>query len=245
MDPMSAAIQSRGMVLMVLVVLVLLSVASWVVIGSRAWALRNLRREVAIFRTQFSELVKTQDLAMVAEQLAKRYLSLPHTRLLASVLKELSQLEASGTLREEDLSSIERALKRTAEPLVDDLESGLQLLATTATAAPFIGLFGTVWGIYHALLQIASSGQVMIDKVAGPVGEALIMTAAGLAVAIPAVLAYNAFTRTNRVVMAELDGFAHDLHALVTTGQRLESGTSDGLRSPVRESPSALQQVGH
>ncbi|MCX7201027.1 MAG: MotA/TolQ/ExbB proton channel family protein, partial [Burkholderiales bacterium] len=74
---------------------------------------------------------------------------------------------------------------------------------------------------------------------------ALIMTAAGLAVAIPAVLAYNAFTRTTRVVMAELDGFAHDLHALVTTGQRLESGTSDGLRSPVRESPSALQQVGH
>lgn len=85
----------------------------------------------------------------------------------------------------------------------------------------------------------------MIDKVAGPVGEALIMTAAGLAVAIPAVLAYNAFTRTNRVVMAELDGFAHDLLALVTTGRRLESGASDGLRSPLRESPSALQQVGH
>jgi biopolymer transport protein ExbB len=140
---------------------------------------------------------------------------------------------------------VTRVLRQEMNRTSARLESGLTLLASVGSTAPFIGLFGTVWGIYHALLQIASSGQVMIDKVAGPVGEALIMTAAGLAVAIPAVLAYNAFTRTNRVVMAELDGFAHDLHALVTTGQRLESGTSDGLRNPVRESPSALQQVGH
>ena len=77
------------------------------------------------------------------------------------------------------------------------------------------------WGIYRALLNIASSGQIAIDKVAGPVGEALIMTALGLAVAIPAVLAYNAFTRANRMVLGQLDGFAHDLHATLTTGSRL------------------------
>jgi biopolymer transport protein ExbB len=91
------------------------------------------------------------------------------------------------------------------------------------STAPFVGLFGTVWGIYHALISIASSGQIAIDKVAGPVGEALIMTAFGLAVAIPAVLAYNAFTRVNRMVLAQLDGFAHDLHAFLTMGARLPS----------------------
>ncbi|MCA3167059.1 MAG: MotA/TolQ/ExbB proton channel family protein, partial [Burkholderiales bacterium] len=86
--------------------------------------------------------------------------------------------------------------------------------------APFVGLFGTVWSIYHALVSIAAAGQVQIDRVAGPVGEALIMTAFGLAVAIPAVLAYNAFTRLNRLVLAEMDGFAHDLHATLTVGGR-------------------------
>jgi biopolymer transport protein ExbB len=140
---------------------------------------------------------------------------------------------------------VTRVLRQEMNRTSARLESGLTLLASVGSTAPFIGLFGTVWGIYHALLQIASSGQVMIDKVAGPVGEALIMTAAGLAVAIPAVLAYNAFTRTNRVVLAELDGFAHDLLALVTTGRRLDAGESDGLRSPVQGSSSALQQVGH
>jgi biopolymer transport protein ExbB len=109
------------------------------------------------------------------------------------------------------------------------------------STAPFVGLFGTVWGIYHALLAIASSGQVMIDKVAGPVGEALVMTAAGLAVAIPAVLAYNAFVRANRIVLAELDGFAHDLLALVITGRRLKDHEGDALRSAV--GPLAASQV--
>jgi biopolymer transport protein ExbB len=95
------------------------------------------------------------------------------------------------------------------------------MLASVGSTAPFVGLFGTVWGIYHALINIASSGQIAIDKVAGPVGEALIMTAFGLAVAIPAVLAYNAFTRVNRMVLSQLDGFAHDLHAFLTMGARV------------------------
>ncbi|HEU4620733.1 MAG TPA: MotA/TolQ/ExbB proton channel family protein [Burkholderiaceae bacterium] len=97
------------------------------------------------------------------------------------------------------------------------LDGGLTLLASIGTTAPFVGLFGTVWGIYHALIGIASSGQVVIERVAGPVGEALIMTAFGLAVAIPAVLAYNAFGRMNRLVAGELDGFARDLHAHFST----------------------------
>jgi biopolymer transport protein ExbB len=100
------------------------------------------------------------------------------------------------------------------------VERGLTVLASVGSTAPFIGLFGTVWGIYHALVGLSGASQVVLDKVAGPVGEALIMTAAGLFVAIPAVLAYNALTRSNRLVLAQLDGFAHSLHAYVVGGVR-------------------------
>jgi len=116
---------------------------------------------------------------------------------------------------------ITRALRQRINEAAGRLDAGLTILGSVGSTAPFVGLFGTVWGIYRALISIAASGQIAIDKVAGPVGEALIMTAFGLAVAIPAVLAYNAFTRANRVVLGALDGFAHDLHATLTTGSRL------------------------
>lgn len=103
------------------------------------------------------------------------------------------------------------------------LERGLTLLASVGATAPFVGLLGTVWGIYHALAAVSAAGTVTIDQVAGPVGEALVMTAFGLVVAIPAVLAYNAFIRVNRITLAELDGFAHDLHAYLTTGARVQA----------------------
>lgn len=103
------------------------------------------------------------------------------------------------------------------------LESGLTLLASIASTAPFVGLLGTVWGIYHALAAVSSSGAVEIDKVAGPVGEALIMTGVGLMVAIPAVLAYNGFNRINRLTLSELDAFAYDLQAYLTLDARQPS----------------------
>ena len=101
---------------------------------------------------------------------------------------------------------------------------GLAILASVGSTAPFVGLFGTVWGIYHALLSIGAAGQASIDKVAGPVGESLIMTALGLAVAIPAVLGYNALVRGNKGVSAKLNRFAHDLHAYFVTGSRVRKG---------------------
>ncbi|MFZ4536956.1 MotA/TolQ/ExbB proton channel family protein [Propionivibrio sp.] len=118
---------------------------------------------------------------------------------------------------------VTRALRNHILHAQARMESGLTFLASVGSTAPFIGLFGTVWGIYHALVALSGSSSVVLDKVAGPVGEALIMTAGGLFVAIPAVLAYNALTRGNRLVLAQLDGFAHDLHAFLTTGARRPS----------------------
>ena len=118
---------------------------------------------------------------------------------------------------------MERALRQQLSSTQAGMENGLTLLATTGATAPFVGLFGTVWGIYHALLAIGLAGQSTIDKVAGPIGEALIMTALGLAVAIPAVLGYNALVRGNKSVIAKLSRFAYDLHALFVTGARVGS----------------------
>ncbi len=127
-----------------------------------------------------------------------------------------------------------RAIRRAIGRVTARLDAGLTVLASIGATAPFVGLFGTVWGIYHALVGIGISGQSTIDKVAGPVGEALIMTAFGIAVAVPAVLAYNTLTRINRSTLSELDAFAHDLHAYLTTGARLS--VHDASRAEARSS---------
>jgi biopolymer transport protein ExbB len=117
-----------------------------------------------------------------------------------------------------------RSLRNSIDEATARLQSGLAVLASVGSTAPFVGLFGTVWGIYHALLSISVAGQATIDKVAGPIGEALIMTALGLAVAIPAVLGYNALVRGNKSVLMKLNRFAHDLHAYFITGARVSAG---------------------
>lgn len=122
---------------------------------------------------------------------------------------------------------IDRALRQAVSRESGRLEGGLTLLASVGSTAPFVGLFGTVWGIYHALITIGASGQASLDVVAGPVGEALIMTCFGLGVAIPAVLGYNFFVRANRVTLAQFDEFAHDLHDYFATGARV-GGTGGG-----------------
>jgi biopolymer transport protein ExbB len=119
---------------------------------------------------------------------------------------------------------ITRTLRNSIDDSTARLQSGLAILASVGSTAPFVGLFGTVWGIYHALVGIGASGVATIDKVAGPVGEALIMTALGLAVAIPAVLGYNALVRGNKGILTKLNRFAHDLHAYFVTGARVSSG---------------------
>ena len=124
-----------------------------------------------------------------------------------------------------------RSIRRVIDEETAKLESGLTVLASVGSTAPFVGLFGTVWGVYHALVAIGLAGQGTLDRIAGPVGEALIMTALGLAVAIPAVLAYNALVRSNRIVLAQLDAFAHDVFAFLTTGVHFsETDVASGAR---------------
>ncbi len=126
-----------------------------------------------------------------------------------------------------DLSDwVTRALRNSVDSSVAKLQSGLTFLASIGSTAPFIGLFGTVWGIYHALARIGASGQTSLDQVAGPIGEALVMTALGLAVATPAVLAYNALVRTNKKIVGALNRFGYDLHTYLVTGARVDSKLS-------------------
>ncbi|MFP5467842.1 MAG: MotA/TolQ/ExbB proton channel family protein [Gammaproteobacteria bacterium] len=129
---------------------------------------------------------------------------------------------------------VERSLRRSLDDHTARAQSGLTVLASVASTAPFVGLFGTVWGIYHALLGIGAAGQVSIDQVAGPIGEALIMTALGLLVAIPAVLGYNALLRGNKAITHQLNRFAHDLHAYFVTGARVTAG-GDGKVLPMKK----------
>ena len=135
---------------------------------------------------------------------------------------------SSAPAKLEETGSEQEFLTRTIKKVLDEettsLENGLTMLATVGATAPFVGLFGTVWGVYHALVAIGMSGSGMLDKVAGPVGEALIMTGIGLAVALPAVMGYNWLTRSNRVLTAKLDAFAFELLTFLSMGRALQAG---------------------
>jgi len=206
---------SRGVALLLLA----MSVGAWVVILWKVWLLRRVRRDIA-------RAVPAFWAAPDVDTAATRLRLLDREAVLAPLLTAALAAPSAGTLegaghRESQLT---RRLRDALQATVRPLQFGQVMLASIGATAPFIGLFGTVWGIYHALVGLSGATQVVLDKVAGPVGEALIMTAAGLFVAIPAVLAYNAFTRGNRLTLARLDGFAHDLHAYLTTGLRGRPG---------------------
>lgn len=131
-----------------------------------------------------------------------------------------------------DLSDwVTRALRNSVENSIARLQSGLTLLASIGSTAPFVGLFGTVWGVYHALVSIGKNSQTSLDQIAGPIGEALIMTALGLAVAIPAVLAYNALVRKNKKIASALDRFSYELHAYLVTGARIDAKLTQNITS--------------
>lgn len=203
----------------VALLLVVLSLFSWFVIVDRF--LRQLRHNRGLGEA-FEAFWAAADLpaavaAMRGKDKSGLFADLAEVATHVADLHRQSLGIGAGVSQSE---AITRALRNHIMHSQAKLESGLTALASIGSTAPFIGLFGTVWGIYHALVGLSEATQVVLGKVAGPVGEALIMTAAGLFVAIPAVLAYNALTRANRLTLAYLDGFAHDLHAYLTTGTR-------------------------
>ena len=207
----------------VLITLVVMSLGSWFYIVVNA--IRNLSitaKMERVIRT-FWDTPSAADAVRFMEDQTK---SEPFSKIAldcASAAAHHQRNEGSRLVEALNRSEfIDRALRQAVTRESSRLETGLTLLATVGSSAPFVGLFGTVWGIYHALIRIGASGQASIDVVAGPVGEALIMTALGLFVAIPAVLAYNFFVRSNRKINARFDEFGHDLHDFFATGARVE-----------------------
>jgi biopolymer transport protein ExbB len=193
----------------VAVLLLAMSVASWVVILWKAWLLRRAKRDVARSTAAFWQSASMEQARRTVGAFDREALVLP--------LIVATQADAGGSLAAagDRSQQLTRLLRDALHLVLDKLHFGQVLLASVGSTAPFVGLLGTVWGIYHALTGIAAAGQITIDRVAGPVGEALIMTAAGLAVAIPAVLGYNVFGRLIGRIEADLEGFARDLRELM------------------------------
>ena len=216
-----------------LAILLVMSLVSWYFIAAKALGILLERRRGAKFLALFWNAPSVADVARRLETTAPDE---AFSQLTWQAIEALRHHKRHGAARLQDVGHRGEFLTRAIDQETARLESGLAVLASVGSTAPFIGLFGTVWGVYHALVNIGFSGQGSLDQVAGPVGEALIMTALGLAVAIPAVLAYNAIVRSNRVVLSQLDGFAHDLHAVLTTGEPVGArGSTAAMRTPVRD----------
>ena len=193
--------------------LLAMSVSSWVVIVWKTWLLHRASGDVARSTAAFWQSASMDDALPKVKAFDRVVLVAP---LLFAI-----KIEATGTLASagDRSQQLTRVLRNALHGVLNKLQFGQVLLATVGSTAPFVGLLGTVWGIYHALIGISNAGQISIDKISGPVGEALIMTAAGLAVAIPAVLAYNVLGRSIGRIEADLEGFARDLRELLLHGK--------------------------
>jgi biopolymer transport protein ExbB len=208
---------SRG----TLIILVIMSMGSWYIMFVKVY------EQAKIFRQYREVQAKFWNAGSIPEGIQQLKDGTPYRYIAESGIK--ASQHADGKLLEQiDLNTwVTMSLQRAVENVSSRLQDGLAFLATVGSTSPFVGLFGTVWGIYHALTAIGIAGQASIDKVAGPVGEALIMTAFGLAVAVPAVLGYNWLVRRNKVALENLRAFGADLHMVLMSG-----GSSSVKRAP-------------
>jgi biopolymer transport protein ExbB len=207
-----------------LIILLIMSAVSWFIIFSKLWDQRRLRQGAKVVEKQFwssgslkeavDRLPKDNDFRAVAED----------------GLRASAHHEGRLTDRIDLHEWVTMSLQRSVDSVNSKMTNGLAFLATVGSTAPFVGLFGTVWGILNALVSIGVSGQASIDKVAGPVGEALIMTAIGLAVAVPAVMGYNWLLRRNKGISESLRNFASDLHAYLVGGARVSQGAAPPVK---------------
>jgi biopolymer transport protein ExbB len=207
----------------VAILLLLMSIGSWFIIINRflnLYQIKPLIKETVLFwkKTSWQDGLNSFSIPEknpFYQLAAKAHFVMQERQLGASSANSLPL--ANNIETENWLSS---NLKAELDTVIADLQKGLAFLASTGATAPFIGLFGTVWGIYHALMTIGTSGSASIDQVAGPIGEALVMTGLGLAVAIPAVLGYNALTKSNKDLLLHLRRFSDDLHTYLIQNER-------------------------
>ena len=214
----------------VAVILMMMSIASWTIILLRTWRLWRLRQ----CRRSLKGFWQAKNFAEAVQTLCPLVDGNPFRRLAEEGNSAMEQHQQHGENLQGHLPLAEwisTSLRGAIDETTERMQRGLSILASVGATAPFIGLFGTVWGIYHALVSIGVSGQASIDKVAGPVGEALIMTALGLAVAIPSVLGYNALVRSNKRLLAKLNRFAQQLHVYFLTGAAPVSRTTTKMHS--------------
>ena len=210
-----------------------MSLASWIVILIKALDVVKFKSLGARTEAFWHSEDFTTGLTTLGPQQDNPFVQLAQSGVDASTHHHHTKTQLHDTLDVSDW--ISRSLRNSIDDSTARLQNGLAILASVGSTAPFVGLFGTVWGIYHALMGIGASGQATIDKVAGPIGEALIMTALGLAVAIPAVLGYNALVRGNKAILTKLNRFAHDLHAYFLTGARVGQPQGDGKVVPMKK----------
>ena len=209
----------------VAIALLICSIVTWVILLTRLWDLRNLRK----LKPELEQFWRATSFEQ-GLQAFSNHASNPYYQIAKQATKASAHHQNQSSNHRELLQTLNysewmaRSVKNSIDAIAAGLQKGLTFLGSTGAIAPFIGLFGTVWGIYHALIAISSSGSAQIDQVAGPIGEALIMTAFGLAVAIPAVLAFNAINRANKLFVADLNRFGNDLLAYFVTGARVNSG---------------------
>jgi len=214
-------------------ILIIMSLVTWYLILVKFVSNLRMRRRSADFLNKFWN---SSSLEQVENEIVTHGARDPFSHLTSHAMHAQAHHAKFGATKLEESGANGEFVTRTMRKVIDEetakLENGLTVLASVGSTAPFVGLFGTVWGVYHALVGIGLADGVTINRIAGPVGEALIMTGLGLAVAIPAVLAYNTFVRSNRVFLSRLDAFAHDLFAFLSTGQQvvLSDGKVRALR---------------
>jgi biopolymer transport protein ExbB len=213
-----------------LAILLFMSLFTWFIMITKFFDQRKVRKMATEAEREFWAATSLPDAINKLKGKSNPFKALAETGRQAYEHHEANKARLAGSI--ESSEWISEALSRTQDIIVSRLQSGLPVLASVGATAPFIGLFGTVWGIYHALIAISLAGQASIDKVAGPVGEALIMTAIGLFVAVPAVLGYNVLLRRNKGVQERVSHFGHELQAYLISGAKLGLGRAPSAPAP-------------
>jgi biopolymer transport protein ExbB len=222
-----------------LVILLIMSLLTWFIMITKFFDQRRLRLQAIEAEKEFWSSSSLTDALGKLKGSSNPFRALAETGKHAFEYHEINKARLSGAIGTSEW--ITESLQRTADAIISRMQAGLPVLASVGSTAPFVGLFGTVWGIYHALIAISASGSASIEKVAGPVGEALIMTAIGLFVAVPAVLGYNVLLRRNKNVQERVSHFTHELHAYLISGVKMGLGMDKAPTPAVKPSPAAAR----